>query len=121
MPATVRGRKRRLYELNPATAPDSDQSRVMVKAALQFDEGRRGGDQFVKFRLRLAAVRLGVQLIAEVAASTAEREFPGLRVRQIDDVGGGDADLKSIDLAFELGGEIVAAIGPRRRGRERYG
>jgi hypothetical protein len=39
-------------------------------------------------------------------------------VRQIDDVGGLEVDLEPVDLAGELLGDIVAAIGTGRRGRE---
>jgi len=41
-------------------------------------------------------------------------------VRQIDDVGGCHADLEAIDLALELGRQIVAVVGACRRSA-RYG
>jgi hypothetical protein len=39
-------------------------------------------------------------------------------MRQIDRARGGLPDFHSVDLAFELIGEIVAAVGPRRRCRQ---
>ena len=79
------------------------------------DDGAGAGDQLEKFRLRLAAVRLDVKLVGEVGAAAAERKLPGLRVGQIDGLAGGDADLDAVDLALELLGDILAAVGARRR------
>src|SRR5579863_6107649 len=39
-------------------------------------------------------------------------------MRQIDDVGGRNADLQAVDLALELVGDVAAAVGPRRLGGE---
>ena len=64
-------------------------------------------------RLRLAAAGLGVELVGVVAAGAAERDLLGLRVRQIDQIGGGLADGKPVDVAFELACEIIAAVGKR--------
>ena len=79
------------------------------------DDGGGAGDEIEKGRLWLAAVGLGEQLVGDVAAGAAERDFLGLRVRQIDQVGRGLAHGEAVDLAFELGREIVAAVGARRR------
>ena len=81
------------------------------------DDGGGAGDQIEKGRRRLA-VSLGEQLIAEILARTAERDFPGVRVRQIDRARGRLANPHSIDLALELTREIVAPIRPRWRCRE---
>src|SRR6202035_4401627 len=92
------------------------------------NDGGSAGDEVDEFRLRFAAVGLGVEFVGKVAAGTAERKLLGLRVRQVDDVGGGDADVQAIDLVFELGRDIVTAIGARgggagdgqRHGREQH-
>ena len=67
-----------------------------------------------KAGLRLAAVGLGEQLVGDVAGGAAQRDFLGLRVRQIDQIGRGFADGEAVDLALELGREIVAAVGAGR-------
>src|SRR5436309_2965367 len=78
----------------------------------QREDDRRGaGDEIEKGRRRLAAVRSGEQLVAEVAAGAAERDLLYLRMRKIDHVRCGLADAETIDLAFELEGEIVTEIG----------
>ena len=84
------------------------------------DDGRSTADEVEEAGFWIAAIRLGIEFVLVVAAGTAEREFLGLRVRQIDDVGGGDADLKAVDLVLELACNIVAAVGKGGRGA-RYG
>ena len=67
---------------------------------------------------RLAAVALDVEFVGVFAVGAAERHFLGQRMRQIDDVGRGDADFQIVDLILELVGDVRAAVGPRRRGGE---
>ena len=81
------------------------------------DDRRSTSDEVEEAGFWIAAIRLGIEFVLVVAAGTAERELLGLRVRQIDDVGGGDADLKAVDLVLELACNIVAAVGARRARR----
>ena len=82
------------------------------------DDRRGAGDEIEKRRRRLATVRGRVQFIGNVAAVTAESNpFCG-GVLKIDHIGRGLAHGQSVDLAFELDGEVVTTIGASRRWRE---
>ncbi len=82
--------------------------KVKMMAAALATRSRNAG---LGFRLALP----GIELVGQVPAGAAERQLGRLRVGQIDQIGGGAAHRKAVNLAFQLSREVIAGIGPRRR------
>ena len=79
------------------------------------DDGGGAGHEIEERRIGLPAGAPGIELVGQVPAGAAERQLGRLRVGQIDQIGGGAAHRKAVNLAFQLSREVIAGIGPRRR------